>query len=305
VKGDREALISTLGYIAGGIVVGLLEAWTGTSPTSFVLSADLGRIILGGLLVGFGSKLSHGCTSGHMISGLSRLSPRSLTATVSFFITGVITATFLYGGKLPAIGETDWSLGDNGIAFLALESVPLIVSALIYYLAPEPIPADSKLPIPSNETTPLSKDASPRSNSSLRLLAASSAAYAFAIALRLSNLTDPLRVISFLLLPIDKAFDPSLFFLAIGALPLSIALYHFGLRDRKPRLGGEWGVPQSGKIDAKLVFGAAVFGVGWGITGICPGPGLVNLGRAFVGGVDVLPVAAWVASVAAGGIFVE
>ena len=105
---------------------------------------------------------------------------------------------------------------------------------------------------------------------SLRLFALFCSAFEFALALRLSNLNDPTRVLSFLLLPIHKlSFDPSLAFLAAGALPLSALLYRFGRQPEKPRLGGGWGVPTGGQINSKLVTGAALFGVGWGMAGVC------------------------------------
>ena len=91
----------------------------------------------------------------------------------------------------------------------------------------------------------------------------------FALALQLSGLTDPIRVISFLLLPLHKAFDPSLAFLAAGALPLAIGLYRYGRGNEVPALGGKWGIPKGGPIDLKLLAGAAIFGVGWGMAGIC------------------------------------
>ena len=79
----------------------------------------------------------------------------------------------------------------------------------------------------------------------------------------------PSKVISFLVLPLHPAFDPSLVYLAIGALPLSALLYRYGRGTCKPRLGGTWDVPNSGTIDAQLLLGAGVFGIGWGMSGIC------------------------------------
>jgi len=76
-------------------------------------------------------------------------------------------------------------------------------------------------------------------------------------------------VLSFLLLPVHQSFDPSLAFLAAGAVPVSVFLYHFCLGSEKPRLGGPWTVPKGGQIDAKLIIGAALFGVGWGMAGVC------------------------------------
>jgi hypothetical protein len=142
----------------------------------------------------------------------------------------------------------------------------------------------------------------------------------FAFALRLSNLIDPLRVISFLLLPLHRAFDPSLAFLAIGALPLTILLCYCNHGPEKPHIGGEWTIPQDGAIDVELLVGASIFGVGWGLSGICreyrcqdgefiliflmdvAGPGLVNLGRAIVAGTGLLHTIGWVTGVAVGGL---
>ena len=58
-------------------------------------------LILGGLLVGFGTRLGSGCTSGHGVCGIARLSPRSITATVVFMIAGVATATIVHVAGAP------------------------------------------------------------------------------------------------------------------------------------------------------------------------------------------------------------
>lgn len=105
--------------------------------------------------------------------------------------------------------------------------------------------------------------------SPLRILAFFTTSVQFALALQLSGLTDPIRVISFLLLPLHRAFDPSLAFLAAGALPLAIGLYRYGRGNEVPALGGKWGIPKGGPIDLKLLTGAAIFGVGWGMAGVC------------------------------------
>ncbi len=142
----------------------------------------------------------------------------------------------------------------------------------------------------------------------------------FALSLSLSNLTDNRKVISFLQLP-SLTFDPSLAFLALGALPLAIVLHAvFRPSDDVPVLGGPWRIPKSGLIDAKLLCGAAIFGVGWALSGICrkcasvlsvartdsihvDGPGLVNLGRSLASGTDILPWSAWIAATVIGGLF--
>ena len=86
-KGDvwwRLAIIA--GLISGGVIIFLLD------PSAFPdhhLSHT--RLIIAGLLVGFGTQLGGGCTSGHGVCGISRLSIRSITATLTFIIAGILT----------------------------------------------------------------------------------------------------------------------------------------------------------------------------------------------------------------------
>jgi hypothetical protein len=102
----------------------------------------------------------------------------------------------------------------------------------------------------------------------LRIVVYLSTSFQFALALHLSNLNDARRVRSFLLLPFHRAFDPSLAFVAGGALPIGLFLYHFARGDELARLGGTTKV-KSDKIDTRLLVGSAIFGLGWGMTGIC------------------------------------
>lgn len=122
----------------------------------------------------------------------------------------------------------------------------------------------------SNVVSAIPATASLYTSSNLfRTLAFVTTSVHFALALQLSNLTDPLRVVSFLLLPWHRAFDPSLAALAVGALPLAIVLYKYGRGGEVPVCGGKWSIPKGGSVDWRLVGGAAMFGVGWGITGVC------------------------------------
>jgi uncharacterized membrane protein YedE/YeeE len=84
------------GLLTGGLVLALV------SPQVFVVSKDrpLWMMGLAGLLVGFGTQMGSGCTSGHGVCGITRLSPRSLVATVVFMIAGMLIATLLAGEAL-------------------------------------------------------------------------------------------------------------------------------------------------------------------------------------------------------------
>ena len=82
-----------LGLLVGGW--GMLQM----RPDFFVYSLDGApwRVIIAGLIVGFGTRLGSGCTSGHGVCGIPRFSARSIVATVTFMIFGILTVTFLGG----------------------------------------------------------------------------------------------------------------------------------------------------------------------------------------------------------------
>jgi len=78
-------------FIAGLILAPVIAGWIGYGMAQPKLPSNWTVIVAAGLLVGFGSRLGGGCTSGHGICGLGRLSPRSITATIVFMVTAVIT----------------------------------------------------------------------------------------------------------------------------------------------------------------------------------------------------------------------
>ena len=83
-------------FLAIGLVIGALVYTLTLSPTGFwITSVQLWRLALGGLLVGFGTRLSQGCTSGHGISGLASLSTTSLCAVIVFMGVAIVTANIV------------------------------------------------------------------------------------------------------------------------------------------------------------------------------------------------------------------
>ena len=97
----------------------------------------------------------------------------------------------------------------------------------------------------------------------------------FALGLGVSGMTDANKVIGFLNLA--GKWDPSLAFVMVGAIGTHLALYRLILRRNSPLFGEQFHIPTARDITPKLVVGAALFGVGWGLGGFCPGPGLVSL----------------------------
>ncbi len=94
----------------------------------------------------------------------------------------------------------------------------------------------------------------------------------FGSGLAVSGMTDPARVIGFL--NVFGAWDPALLFVMSGA----VGVYGLGMLVLRRFDGLKLPSAASSPIDRRLVFGAAIFGLGWGLGGFCPGPSLANLG---------------------------
>jgi len=97
----------------------------------------------------------------------------------------------------------------------------------------------------------------------------------FGLGLLLSGMTDPGKVQGFL--DLAGAWDPSLAFVMGGAI--AVGFFAFALAKQRTRsfLGGGMYLPKATQIDRRLVLGSLTFGVGWGLAGFCPGPGLVSM----------------------------
>lgn len=98
----------------------------------------------------------------------------------------------------------------------------------------------------------------------------------FGLGLIVSGMANPAKVLGFL--DIGGAWDPSLAFVMAGAIALGLVAFSFAKRKTKSLLGAGMLLPAARHVDRRLLIGSALFGVGWGIAGICPGPSLVDLG---------------------------
>jgi uncharacterized membrane protein YedE/YeeE len=105
----------------------------------------------------------------------------------------------------------------------------------------------------------------------------------FGIGLLVSGMADPSKVIGFL--DVAGRFDPTLLVVMASALAVSAAAYAIARRRTAGLLGRSFDLPASGKLDRRLIAGALVFGIGWGIAGVCPGPAFVVLGAGRIEGV--------------------
>jgi uncharacterized membrane protein YedE/YeeE len=97
----------------------------------------------------------------------------------------------------------------------------------------------------------------------------------FGIGLVVSGMTQPAKVLGFL--DVFGAWDPTLVFVMGGALVVAAPGYYFARRRGRPFVAAHFRWPTRGEIDRPLVFGSTLFGVGWGLVGLCPGPAIVNI----------------------------
>ncbi len=107
-------------------------------------------------------------------------------------------------------------------------------------------------------------------------LAALGVGLLFGLGLLVAGMTDPAKVRAFL--DITGHWDPSLALVMVGAIGVHGILRHVIVRRPTPVYRQSFSKPDRSKVGGHLLIGAAVFGVGWGLGGVCPGPGLVDAG---------------------------
>ena len=107
------------------------------------------------------------------------------------------------------------------------------------------------------------------------ILAAFASGVLFGLGLAMSGMTDPRRVLGFL--DLFGEFDPTLLFVLGGAVVTTSVLFRFVLRRGSPVLASTFQVSSLKQIDRRVLAGAAIVGIGWGIAGYCPGPALAGL----------------------------
>jgi len=105
----------------------------------------------------------------------------------------------------------------------------------------------------------------------------------FGLGLIASGMNDPAKVLGFL--DIAGNWDPSLALVMVSAIGVSAPAFAWTRRTSTSLLGTSMQLPQRQAIDGPLLFGSAIFGVGWGLSGFCPGPGLLSIGAGYLPGI--------------------
>jgi len=114
----------------------------------------------------------------------------------------------------------------------------------------------------------------------------------FAIGLSLSQMINPIKYSNFL--DITGSWDPSLMFVMMGALAVAIVSFKWILKRPSPIIAESFHVSRKSSIDKPLILGAAIFGIGWGMSGYCPGPAVSGLGLLSLESVIIVVPFIWV-----------
>lgn len=129
-----------------------------------------------------------------------------------------------------------------------------------------------------------------------RILVALLVGLVFGLGLTISQMIDPAKVLGFLDVAgiADGSWDPSLALVMAGGLAVAFVGFKLVLPRGTPVFADRFQLPARRELDGRLIAGSAIFGIGWGLAGICPGPGLTALGLGYT------DVALFVAAMLAG-----
>jgi len=304
-----------------------VELPLGTSSSGIDIFVGFSRsvtnlsFVLAGFFTGFGTQLSNGCTSGHGICGMARLSSRSIVACCTFMATGFITASFLRNNDLLR-NDIPMLVPNSLTETLGVMLVSLLVSLTIRLFCEE---ASFNSIVESDEGgareidpllthTTEAKERIELSNIEGRhgmnkkntlkmapfVLASGSL---FAVGLNMSQMIDIRKVLGFLDLQSLETWDPTLAFVMFGGVIVSGIGYQYvegfqlfkvpvGMAAKLSISGNDFQVPKNAAwtssrsltcdetevasplMNTKLMVGASLFGFGWGIGGVCPGPAI-------------------------------
>eukprot|EP00123_Amoebidium_parasiticum_P008293 comp18708_c0_seq1/m.20447 comp18708_c0_seq1/g.20447 ORF comp18708_c0_seq1/g.20447 comp18708_c0_seq1/m.20447 type:complete len:340 (-) comp18708_c0_seq1:282-1301(-) len=240
--------------------------WLGGSIISRLYPKELGPItvnlwatVIAGFMVGFGTQMGSGCTSGHGVCGIPRLSRRSIIAVIAFMLSGMVTRGFI------ANSEYLYGLVHDGPKVQDVVPSFLFSNVLIYEAA-------AGLALIYAVRNVLAK----KSTETMRTVVTSLVVgLLFTFGLGLSGMTNPAKIQNFL--DVFTAWDPSLAFVMLSAVTINSITFPLILNRPNPVCVDCWSVPNRKDLTDRLVIGSMIFGAGWGLGGICPGPAIVGM----------------------------
>ena len=267
---ETSKIAFTGGLLSGGTLMKVLLPSSFSAPPAPSL-----LLAFSGIAVGIGTALANGCTSGHGLCGLSRLSYRSLVAVPIFMVAAIITTTIssvtmTITSITTTIANVTMTITSDGtlgailpIAILPIGATPATTTGLAAQLA---------------------RGLALTLAAGLALLPAKSTARevylglwsggCFAIGLSIGGMVRP-SVVTGALGP--AAFDGTLSVLFCTALATTFMFFRVAARVGVQE-ATVWGAASPTPVDSALVLGSVFFGVGWGASGLCPGPLLVDVG---------------------------
>ena len=233
------------------------------------VDASLSEVIFGALLIGVGTKVGCGCTSGHGVMGIPRGALRSIVATATFMTTGVLSATFLR----PLL------FSDNAVGEGASALLPAGLGSVANYA------------LAAAAATCLAIDLKRHTRAALTTFACG---LTFGLGLLISGMVEAEKIRGFLdISPLisstsEKSWDPSMIVVMASALTTNIITFNLWLIPKGVHhhdgqeaaiSGHKFSLPTKTELTTALVVGSAIFGVGWGLSGICVGPAIANAAK--------------------------
>lgn len=208
-----------------------------------------------------------------MLCGLSRLNARSALAVAIFFPVALVTHHLVHPSLLTTVCNADvpcytptYPSPATTTSLVALAAFTIIAGRLLPHLAEKPSRSAKKEG--KHHGGPVSA----------RTMTEFFAGLEFALGLHISQMSNPAKVAAFLSFPDMKVWDPSMMLVIIfGIVPSLIENIRKGF-DTPPAFNDGYQLPSKtlGDTDWKLVLGATAFGIGWGLSGTCPGPAVLR-----------------------------
>ena len=222
------------------------------TPSKFVGDLSIIGFILAGFLVGFGAKMANGCTSGHGVCGLPRLSKRSFVAIGFFMVFGILMATLRY--YIPFLRPSSYAFNVWENSFIYFGTLILSVAGFLANL----------FNVYRSGIQDKVRD----------ILVSFCVGCLFCFGLIESGMIQRHVVVEFLTL--GKVWNYQLAFVLGTAVGINLFTFNFILKKTtRPKFKENYDLPTKTEVDNKLCVGAALFGLGWGLAGICPGPAVI------------------------------